>query len=84
MKTRSSIIASIEKMTFQVSAHVRSRLLRRDINAELDRLYTQPKRQTYAEVACILGVLFALALVSASFGLWGLFAYFAIALLVFR
>lgn len=84
MRARSSIIASIEKTTFQVSAHVRSRLLRRDINAELDRLYTQPKGQTYVELACILGLLFMLALVGASFGLWGLFTYFAIVLLVFR
>ena len=84
MNARSPIIASIEKTTFQVSAHVLSRLMRRDINAELDRLYIQPKSRSYVEVACVSGALFASALVSASFGLWGLFAYFAIVLLVFR
>lgn len=84
MKARSSLFASIERTTFQVCAHVRSRLLRRDINAELDRLKTLPKSRSYVEVACILGVLFALALVGASFGPWGLLMYFAVALLAFR
>lgn len=84
MKDRSPLLTAIEKTSFQVSAHVRSRLLGRDIETELDRLYTQPKRQSYVEAVCISGALFAFALVSASFGLWGLLAYFAIILLVFR
>lgn len=84
MTDRAPLFASIEKNTFQVSAHVRSRLMGRDIRAELDRLYAQPKRQSYTEAACIAGALFALAMESASFGLWGLFACFAIVLLVFR
>ncbi|MFK7745909.1 MAG: hypothetical protein AB8B47_12705 [Roseobacter sp.] len=84
MTDRSPLFASIEKNTFQVSAHVRARLMGRDIKAELNRLYTLPKRQSYVEAACIAGAFFALAVISASFGLWGLFAYFVIVLLVFR
>lgn len=84
MKDERRLCATIERTSFQVSAHVVSRLLRRDINAELDRLNKLAKRRSYAEVICILAVLFAFALLGASFGIWGLFAYFAIVVLVFR
>lgn len=84
MTDRPTLVYSMKKTVFQVSAHVRSRLLQSDIKAELDRLYRLPKRQAHVEIFCMLGAFFVLALVSAYFGLWGLFTYFAIVLFVFR
>lgn len=84
MKVTCSLCVTVERTMFQVCAHVLSRLLGCDISDELDRLNQMPKSRSYFEAFCVLAVLFALAFVGASFGVWGLFVYLATMFLVFK
>ncbi|MDW3224878.1 MAG: hypothetical protein R8G34_18675 [Paracoccaceae bacterium] len=84
MKVVFPLLAAVETTVFRITAHVLSRLLSRDIKSELDRLDKQPKSRSYCEAFAVFGSFFALALLAASFGVWGLFIYFAVVIAVFR
>lgn len=84
MKVSIPPFKSIEDAFFRIAAHVLSRLLRRDIRSELRRLQDQQKTKSYLEVAAICAVLFGLAVLAASFGVWGLCVYFAAVVVLFR
>lgn len=84
MKVDNSLLDTIEDMCFRVVAHVMSRLRRRAIEKELDRLKTLPKTRGYLEVSAVLASLFGLALLGASFGVWGLATYFLFVVIFFR
>lgn len=76
-------LAKARKTGFRVTAYVNARILQRDLHDEVDRLESQPRAKSYAELAVLLAVLFALAVFAASFGWVGLALYFVVALLVF-
>ncbi|WP_299674858.1 hypothetical protein [uncultured Roseobacter sp.] len=84
MKTVARTKSSLQKLLFRVTALVISRLRRKDIREVLERLETLPRQRAYAEVGGVLLALFLLALLAASFGIWGLFAYFAAIVIFFR
>ncbi len=76
-------LAKARKTGFRVTAYVTARILQRDLHDEVARMETQPRGKSYWEMAVLLGVLFALAVLAASFGWIGLALYFAAALLLF-
>ena len=75
---------SVERTGLKVTALVLSRLRRSDIRDELARLEAAPKSRAWAEIALVVGALFALALLAAFFGWPGLAVYFIAILLIFR
>lgn len=84
MKTDSPSKASIGRLLTRVAALVISRLRGADLRRELNRLEALSKPRAFAEIGGVIGALFALALLAASFGVWGLLAYFAAVLVLFR
>ncbi|KQI71871.1 hypothetical protein AN191_10485 [Loktanella sp. 5RATIMAR09] len=76
-------LAKARKTGFRVTAYVTARILQRDLHDEVARLETQSRAKSYREMAALLGVLFALAVIAASFGWIGLALYFAAVLLLF-
>lgn len=82
--TPHSPIASFERACFRVVALILSRVLSREINAELDRLDAQPKSRSYLEVGVVLALLFALVLGAASLGVWALALLFVGMFVLFR
>lgn len=84
MKMALPALLSLEKAMFRIAALVLSRLQGGNIRAELHRLGALPKSRSYVQVGGVLAVLFALALLAASFGVLGLLIYFAGAVLLFR
>lgn len=84
MKSPRPHINTLEKTCFIVTSYISSRVLRRDVKAELHRLETQPKHRSYAEMVLTIAVLFSLALLAASFGWIGLGLYFAAVVALFH
>lgn len=72
------------KTALNVTALVLSRLKRCDIDKEAERLSNLPRSRAYAEAAAVGGGLFALALISASFGWLGLGLYFLVIFIAFK
>lgn len=84
MKTGSSSKATLGKLLFRVTALVVARLRGDDLRVVLKRLETEPRTLAIAKVAAVVAGLFILALLAASFGVWGLLCYFAAVLILFR
>ena len=84
MKTGSNSKSSLSKLCTRVTALVIARFRSGDVRRELDRLETLPKQRAIAEVSGVIAGLFVLALLAASFGVWGLLAYFAVVVFLFR
>ncbi|MFK7869507.1 MAG: hypothetical protein AB8B58_09730 [Roseobacter sp.] len=84
MKTLLSAKSPLGKVLYRVTALVLSKVSGQDIRVELERLEQLPQRRANAEIAGLLALLFATALLAASFGVWGLLCYFALILIIFR
>ncbi|MEL6808168.1 MAG: hypothetical protein AAFO97_10335 [Pseudomonadota bacterium] len=80
----STALASVERACFRVVALVKSRLSGRDTRAEMQRLNTQKRLRSYGETCVVLGILFGLALLATSLGVWALCLLFLCIFLVFR
>lgn len=74
----------IERTGFKVAALVFSKLRRREIGAEYERLHSMSRKQARLQVGGVLLGLFLLALLAASMGWIGLAVYFAAVALIFR
>lgn len=74
----------IERTGFKVTALVLSKLRRRDINAEYQRLTGLTRTEAWVQIGAVLGGLFVLACIAALFGWIGLAVYFGAILLIFR
>ena len=76
-------IHNLQKIFLLITAHLFSRVLRRDLRAELRRLNQQKKSRTFAEITmCMVGI-FAAAFIAASFGWMGLALYLLFAAILF-
>jgi len=75
---------ALERTGLKVTALVLSKLRRRDIREEYQRLESLSRGQALMTVAVVLGGLFVLALIAASAGWIGLAVYFAAVVLIFR
>ncbi|MEM7752400.1 MAG: hypothetical protein AAF230_03245 [Pseudomonadota bacterium] len=74
----------IERTGFKVAALVLSKLRRREIGAEYQRLQTLTRGQARLQVSGVLLGLFLTTLLAASFGWIGLAVYFLGVVLIFR
>lgn len=74
----------IERTGYKVTALVLSKLRRRDIGAEYQRLTGLSRAEAWLQIGAVLGGLFLLACIAALFGWFGLAIYFAAILLIFR
>jgi hypothetical protein len=74
----------IERTGFKVTALVLSKLRRRDINAEYQRLTGLTRGQAWLQVGAVMAGLFLFACIAALFGWIGLAIYFVAILLIFR
>lgn len=83
MKQSSPVLISIEKALVQVFAHAKSRVLRRDMKSEMRRLNGLSSGRRYVELASFFGALFALSVLSASFGWMAFGAFFLVVAVVF-
>lgn len=77
-------LRSIANLLYRVTALVTARISGRDIRVTLRRLEALPRTRAALEVGAVTSGLFLLALLAASFGVWGLLAYFAAILILFR
>ncbi|GGC11214.1 hypothetical protein GCM10011363_29840 [Marivita lacus] len=84
MNTLRPNIETIEKTLFLVTSYIFSRLFRRDLQGELERLQCQSKRRSFAEIALTMAAIFGLALFAASFGWLGLGVYFFAVIVLFH
>ena len=74
---------NLQKIFMLITAHLFSKLLRRDLRDELQRLDQQQKNRTFVEIALSIAGIFAAAFIAASFGWIGLALYFLFAAILF-
>ena len=74
---------NLQKIFLLVTAHLFSRVMRRDLRDELARLDRQNKLRTLVEIALTMIAIFIAALIAASFGWVGLALYFLFAAILF-
>ena len=74
---------NLHRMFLLIAAHLFSRVLRRDLHAELERLNQQTKFRTFVEMTTSVVGIFAAAFIAASFGWIGLALYLLFAAILF-
>ena len=74
---------NLQRMFLLITAHLFSRVLRRDLHAELERLNQQTKFRTFIEMTTSIVGIFAAAFIAASFGWIGLALYLLFAAILF-
>ena len=84
MNIASLNVHNLQKTLSLMTAYVYCKLLRRDLRTEVARLEKQKKHRTNAEIAITVLIIFAAALLAASFGGKGLMLYFLLAAVLFR
>ena len=77
-------VYNLHKIFLLITAHLFSRVLRRDLRAEVQRLNQQTKFRTFVEMTTSMVGIFAAAFIAASFGWIGLALYFLIAAILFH
>ena len=75
---------NLQRMFLLITAHLSSRVLRRDLRAELQRLNQQTKFRTFVEMTMAMVAIFVAAFIAASFGWIGLALYFLFAAILFH
>ena len=76
-------IHNLQKLFLLITAHVLSKVFRRDFSDEVRRLNKQNKFVTFAEITLSIFGIFAAAFTAASFGWLGLALYFLFAAILF-
>ena len=76
-------IRNLQKIFLLITAHLFSKVLRRDLCDELQRLDQQKKFWTFVEVTLSIVCIFAAAFIAASFGWMGLSLYLLSAAILF-
>ena len=76
-------VHNVQKILLLITAHLFSRVLRRDLRAELQRLNQQKKFRTFVEITISMVGVFAAAFIAASFGWIGLALYLLLAVILF-
>jgi len=84
MNIASLNVHNLQRTLSLITAYVYCKLLRRDLRTEVARLEKQKKHRTNAEIAIIVLIIFAAALLASSFGWKGLMLYFLLAAVLFR
>ena len=74
---------NLQRMFLLITAHLFSRVLRRDLHAELERLNQQTKFRTLVEMTSSIVGIFTAAFIAASFGWIGLALYLLFAAILF-
>ena len=74
---------NLHKIFLLITAHVLSKVLRRDLRDELQRLDQQTIFRTVVEITITVIVIFAAAFIASSFGWIGLALYLLIAAILF-
>ena len=74
---------NLQRIFVLITAHTVSRVLRRDLLAELQRLNQQTKFRTFVEMTMSMVGIFAAAFIAASFGWIGLALYLLFAAILF-
>ena len=74
---------NLQKIFMLITAHLFSKLLRRDLRDELQRLDQQKKIRTFVEITLSIVGIFAAAFIAASFGWIGLAVYLLFAAILF-
>jgi|TARA_X000000368_G_scaffold57460_1_gene40714 Na+/H+ antiporter NhaB len=76
-------VHNLQKIFMLITAHLFSKLLRRDLRDELQRLDQQKKIRTFVEITLSIVGIFAAAFIAASFGWIGLAVYLLFAAILF-
>ena len=76
-------VHNLQKIFMLITAHLFSKLLRRDLRDELQRLDQQKKIRTVVEITLSIVGIFAAAFIAASFGWIGLAVYLLFAAILF-
>ena len=76
-------VHNLQKIFMLITAHLFSKLLRRDLRDELQRLDRQKKIRTFVEITLSIVGIFAAAFIAASFGWIGLAVYLLFAAILF-
>ena len=76
-------VHNLQKIFMLITAHLFSKLLRRDLRDELQRLNQQKKIRTFVEITLSIVGIFAAAFIAASFGWIGLAVYLLFAAILF-
>ena len=76
-------VHNLQKIFMLITAHLFSKLLRRDVRDELQRLDQQIKIRTFVEITLSIVGIFAAAFIAASFGWIGLAVYLLFAAILF-
>ena len=76
-------VHNLQKIFMLITAHLFSKLLRRDLRDELQRLDQQKKIRTFVEITLSIVGIFAAAFIAASFGWIGLAIYLLFAAILF-
>ena len=76
-------VHNLQKIFMLITAHLFSKLLRRDLCDELQRLDQQKKIRTFVEITLSMVGIFAAAFIAASFGWIGLAVYLLFAAILF-
>ena len=75
---------NLQRMFLLITAYLSSRVLRRDLRAELQRFNQQTKFRTFVEMTTSMVGIFAAAFIAASFGWIGLAMYLLFAAILFH
>ena len=76
-------VHNFQKIFMLITAHLFSKLLRRDLRDELQRLDQQKKIRTFVEITLSIVGIFAAAFIAAIFGWIGLAVYLLLAAILF-
>ena len=76
-------VHNLQKIFMLITAHLFSKLLRRDLRDELQRLDQQKRIRTFVEITLSIGGIFAAAFIAASFGWIGLAVYLLFTAILF-
>ena len=76
-------VHNLQKILLLVTAHVFSKVMRRDLRSELERLDQQKKQRTFVEIALTIITIFIAAVIAAYFGWIGLVLFFLLATILF-
>ena len=77
-------VHNLQRIFLLITAHLFSRVLRRDLRTELQRLNQQTKFRTFVEMTMAMVGIFVAAFIAASFGWIGLALYFLFAAILFH
>jgi len=77
-------VHNLQRIFLLITAHIFSRILRRDLRAELQRLNQQKKFRTFVEMTMVMVGIFVAAFIAAGYGWIGLASYFLFAAVLFH